>query len=223
MIRCRDLSVTFRGPAGHPVHALSDVTLTVAPGEFVAVFGPSGSGKSTLLLTLAGLIKPSAGSVHLDGRSVYELSAGERARLRHETVGFVFQLFHLVPYLTAMENVCVPLVLTRVPARRQHELARQMLVRVGLETRLDHRPGQLSVGQRQRVALARALVTDPKLILADEPTGNLDDKSAHEILAYLQEFHKAGKTIVLVTHDSEAAKLADRRVTLSAGKLRENG
>lgn len=203
------------------VRALHDVTLEVPQGDFVSVVGPSGSGKSTLLLILGGMLSPSDGQVLLNGQSMYSLSPDERARMRREEIGFVFQTFNLVPYLTALENVQVPLFLAGADERFQEEMASALLDRVGLADRIGHKPFELSVGQQQRVALARMLANDPKLILADEPTGNLDPAMTQEIVRFLLEMNEEGRTIVMVTHSPEAAKSAKRTLRLEEGVVYE--
>lgn len=201
------------------VPALDGACVTIRRGEFVSLVGPSGSGKSTLLLMLGGMLSPTSGRVLLDGQSLYDLDANARARLRKERVGFVFQTFNLVPYLTAMENVQVPLYLAGRERPEQEERARELLERVGLADRLDHKPCELSVGQQQRVALARMLANNPQVILADEPTGNLDPETGQQIIRFLEEFHEEGRTVVMVTHDPRAAKRARRTLQLEHGKI----
>ena len=202
-----------------PVVGLEDATLDIEQGDFVSLVGPSGSGKSTLLLMLGGMLSPSTGRVLLDGHSLYDRSANERARLRQQHIGFVFQTFNLVPYLTALENVQIPLFLGAVPREQQRDRAISVLERVGLGDRLDHKPAELSVGQQQRVALARMLANDPAVILADEPTGNLDPETAAQVIGYFEEFNDEGRTIVMVTHDPRAAERAKRKVRLVEGRL----
>jgi putative ABC transport system ATP-binding protein len=211
-------SYTLRGRA---VAALADVTLQIAEGDFVAVVGASGSGKSTLLLALGGMLRPSSGRVFLAGQSLHDLDADERASLRRRKLGFVFQTFNLIPYLSALENVQVPLYIAGVDEPRQKAKAGALLERVGLADRLDHKPSELSVGQQQRVALARMLANDPTVILADEPTGNLDPETGRQVLAFLAELNREGRTIVLATHDSSAARTARRIFRLSAGRTVE--
>jgi putative ABC transport system ATP-binding protein len=204
---------------GRTVAALDNASLEIAPGEFVAVVGPSGSGKSTLLLVLGGMLSPSAGKVFLNGDSLYELSPNRRAELRRKKIGFVFQTFNLVPYLTALENVQVPLLLVGLDEAEQQRRAAGLLERVGLGDRLDHKPPELSIGQQQRVALARVLANDPEIILADEPTGNLDPETGQQILDLLEEMNCEGRTIVMVTHDPRAAARAKRTLRLQAGQI----
>jgi putative ABC transport system ATP-binding protein len=204
---------------GQVVQALDGATVAIARGDFVSVVGPSGSGKSTLLLMLGGMLSPSSGRVLLEGESIYDLPSDGRARLRKKNVGFVFQTFNLVPYLTALENVQVPMYLAGVDEKSQRERAAALLQRVGLGDRLDHKPAELSVGQQQRVALARMLANDPALILADEPTGNLDPETADQIIGFFEQFNDEGRTIVMVTHDPRAAVRARRTLRLSDGRI----
>jgi putative ABC transport system ATP-binding protein len=213
-----NVSKTYRH-RGQMVKALDGATLHIPAGDFVSVVGPSGSGKSTLLLMLGGMLSPSQGRVLLGAKSVYDLSPSERAQMRREKVGFVFQTFNLVPYLSALENVQVPLFLAKAEEKAQQERATALLERVGLADRLDHKPGELSVGQQQRVALARMLANDPAVILADEPTGNLDPETSQQIIGFLEEFNAEGKTIVMVTHDPRAAKRAKRTLRLQNGSI----
>jgi putative ABC transport system ATP-binding protein len=208
---------------GRNVKALENVTLEIPRGDFVSVVGPSGSGKSTLLLTFGGMLSPASGRVVVDGQSVYELTSENRALLRRKKVGFVFQTFNLVPYLTAMENVQIPLYLAGIDPAEQKKRAGSLLERVGLGDRLDHKPSELSVGQQQRVALARMLANDPAVILADEPTGNLDPETGQSILGFLEQLNREGRTIVMVTHDMRAAKRAKRVLKLVDGSISTNG
>ncbi|MGH7749786.1 MAG: ABC transporter ATP-binding protein, partial [Candidatus Dormibacteria bacterium] len=201
------------------VRALSSVTLEVQRGDFVAVIGPSGSGKSTLMNILGCLDIPSAGRYLFAGEDVMRMSDDQLAHIRNLRIGFVFQQFHLLKKLTAWRNVELPLLYRRARGRR--EKAMRALGMVGLDHRVDHTPNQLSGGQQQRVAIARALVTDPELILADEPTGNLDTTSTAEILAILEQLHRDGRTIVLITHDPDIAAVAQRVVRISDGVLTE--
>ncbi|NIR44909.1 MAG: ABC transporter ATP-binding protein [Gemmatimonadetes bacterium] len=202
------------------VDALDDVSLSIDHGEFVAIRGPSGSGKSTLLNVLGTLDRPDRGSYRLNGRDVSTFSADELAALRNRKIGFVFQSFHLLPRTTAIENVELPLIYS--DRSDISDLARRALARVGLADRASHEPGELSGGQQQRVAIARALVNDPDLILADEPSGNLDSRSGLEILATLQDLNVEGVTVVLVTHDAELARMASRRVEIVDGRIRSD-
>ncbi|MCY0897502.1 MAG: ABC transporter ATP-binding protein [Firmicutes bacterium] len=199
--------------------ALWNVNLAVRSGEWVAIVGPSGSGKSTLMNLLGLMDRPTRGRYWLNGRDVTGLSDGERAHLRNRLIGFVYQSFHLIPTLTACENVELPLVYRGVPRRRRRKLAEEWLTRMGLGDRLHYRPTALSGGQQQRVALARALVGNPSLLLADEPTGNLDERNTREIRSLLGELRNHGQTIILITHDLHLAQSADRVVRLHDGRI----
>ncbi|MFV0445244.1 MAG: ABC transporter ATP-binding protein [Planctomycetaceae bacterium] len=203
------------------VDALRSTTLSVAKGEFVALIGPSGSGKTTLLSMLGGMLAPTTGQILLEGRSLYDLPVAERSRLRNEQIGFVFQHFNLVPWLTAAENVALPLCLYGTDTHIQQTRAMELLTRFGLADRAEHKPSELSAGQQQRVALARTLVTDPQLILADEPTGNLDPDSRALVLESLHAIHQEGRTIVLVTHDHAVSATAQRVLRIADGDVRE--
>jgi len=203
------------------VPALRGINLTIHPGEFVAIMGPSGSGKSTLMHLLGCLDLPSDGVVQLDGKDITKLDEDTLAQIRGKKVGFVFQTFNLIPTLTAQENVELPLFFQGVPREKRRARAAELLRKVGLDGRLHHRPAQLSGGERQRVAIARALANDPEVILADEPTGNLDSESGKAILELLAQLHREGKTIILVTHNPEAAAYAQRIVRIRDGRLVE--
>jgi putative ABC transport system ATP-binding protein len=204
------------------VRAVDDVSLEIKPGEIAALYGPSGSGKTTMLLLAAGLMAPDAGKVMFDGHDVGGMSARESARYRLRDVGFVFQAFHLMPGATAVENALIKLPVSGYTLREAREKTTPWLERVGLGGRLEHRPEQLSMGERQRVAIARALVGEPRLLLADEPTGNLDSVRTREILALLRDVcHERRIPGLLVTHDPEAVSFVDRALTLRDGSLRE--
>jgi putative ABC transport system ATP-binding protein len=219
LIRISHLSKAYvRG--GQAIPVLLDINLDVARGEFIALMGPSGSGKSTLLNLIAGIDKPSAGTIEIDGVDIASLSEGELADWRAANVGFIFQFYNLLPVLSAFDNVELPLLLTPLSARARHDRVADMLGLVGLSDRADHYPSELSGGQQQRVAIARALVTDPALIVADEPTGDLDRNTGAEVLSLLDQLvHELGKTIVMVTHDPKAAARAGRMVHLEKGVL----
>jgi putative ABC transport system ATP-binding protein len=218
MLKMEKVSKSYRH-RGQVVKALDGATVQIVKGDFVSVVGPSGSGKSTLLLMLGGMLSPSSGRVLLQDESIYDLTSDSRARLRKENIGFVFQTFNLVPYLTALENVQIPLYLAGADENRQTETATALLERVGLGDRLDHKPTELSVGQQQRVALARMLANNPAVILADEPTGNLDPETADQVIRFFEEFNEEGRTIVLVTHDPRAAARASRILKLADGRI----
>jgi putative ABC transport system ATP-binding protein len=214
------LDITKRHRLGEQsVQALSDISIAIRRGEFVSVTGPSGSGKSTLLSILGGLERPSYGQYLLDGEDVFSLTRVQIAELRNKRIGFVFQNFNLLPRLSALENVRLPLFYRRRPQREARIKARLILERVGLGHRMNHAPTQLSGGEQQRVAIARAIVNDPDLLLADEPTGSLDTSTRDEILSLLAELHSTGLTIVLVTHDRDVGKHAKRAVRLRDGFL----
>ncbi len=216
MIELKDVRRTYR-KGSEEIHALAGVSLRIEPGEFVAVTGPSGSGKSTLMHIIGLLDRPDGGSYTLEGRAVDALHADELARLRNEKIGFVFQAFHLLPRTTARENVELPLIYS---SRADVDgLADRALAAVGLSDRSNHEPGELSGGQQQRVAVARALVNEPDIILADEPTGNLDSRAGLELIAIFQNLHRAGRTIVLITHDAALAQHAQRVIRLVDGRI----
>jgi len=201
------------------VEALRGIDLEIAANEYVAVVGPSGSGKSTLMNILGCLDTPTSGEYLLSGEAVGGLDRNRLAEIRNKRVGFVFQNFNLLPYASALENVELPLLFGGVGTRERHERAAAMLARVGLEDRMEHKPTELSGGQMQRVAIARALVNDPAIVLADEPTGNLDSASGQAIVSLFRELHAAGQTIVLITHDSGIARLASRVVRMQDGAI----
>ncbi len=204
---------------GEQVTALNDVSFESGEGEYIVVTGPSGSGKSTLLYTIGGLLTPSTGGVNVNGFNVYDLSQRHRAKFRRDNVGFIFQNFELLPYLTALENVMLPLSLDGADAADQVEWGIEALERVGLGKRLHHKPDELSGGEQQRVAIARGLVNEPNILLADEPTGNIDQKTGDGIMALLSELHAEGQTIVFVTHDKSRAKVADRVIEMIDGRI----
>ncbi|HXI02438.1 MAG TPA: ABC transporter ATP-binding protein [Candidatus Saccharimonadales bacterium] len=221
MIALRGISRIFQ-VGDQRVHALSDVSLDVAAGEYVAVMGPSGSGKSTLMHILGLLDRPTSGEYLLEDQQVGLLGEKEQARVRREKIGFVFQFFHLVPRMTAAQNVELPMILAGVPPSERRERITLALHDFGLADRADHRPDQLSGGQRQRVAIARATILHPSMILADEPTGNLDRSTGHEVLDLLESLWKKGLTLVIVTHDPEVGKRASRRLRVLDGRIAED-
>ena len=218
MIDLENLTKTSNG-SSVPVHALKDVTLHVSEGQFVAVMGPSGSGKSTLLTILGAMNPPSQGRVQIDGIDVYGLQPERQADFRHEYVGFVFQQLQLLPYLTALENVLLSLAIARLPRSEKLARGREALARVGLAGKEDRLPSQLSGGEQGRVAVARAIVNQPPLLLADEPTGSLDQATGNQVLALLRELNAAGQTVVMVTHDLRAAGCAARTVQILDGQV----
>jgi putative ABC transport system ATP-binding protein len=201
------------------IHALRGVSVLIERGEYVAIMGPSGSGKSTLMNLIGCLDTPSKGSYLLNGKQVSQMNDNELARIRNEEIGFVFQTFNLLPRATALHNVELPLVYAGVPSKDREARAKNALEKVELAQRMTHRPNELSGGQRQRVAIARALVNNPSILLADEPTGNLDSKTGAEIMALFERLHKAGNTIVLVTHEADVAAFAYRSIHIRDGKV----
>lgn len=204
---------------GEEVHALDDVSLLIKEHEFVAIIGQSGSGKSTFMNMLGCLDRPDSGEITLDGTDILKCKEKELSVIRNKKIGFIFQQFHLLPKLSALENVELPLIYHGMPTKKRREKAVKALKAVGLEKRMNHKPNQLSGGQQQRVAIARALVGEPSLILADEPTGNLDSRSGKEIMMLLHNLHEEGNTIVLITHDNNVAMEAPRQVQISDGKI----
>ena len=207
------------GSSTNPLPVLKDIHVEIDPGEYVAIVGPSGAGKSTLLNILGCLDRPTSGSYFLSGEDVAGFDDRKLSHVRKSRLGFVFQSFHLIEHLTVLENVEMPLFYARVPRRRRDRLCRELIERVGLGERIDHLPSQLSGGENQRVAIARAMANDPAMILADEPTGNLDSATSREIMALIQELHRAGRTIVVITHNEEIADRAPRRITLRDGRI----
>lgn len=201
------------------IKALDKVTLSVKSGEFVSVIGPSGSGKSTLLQVFGGMLSPLKGEVLIDGTSLYDLSINKRAEFRRLSLGFVFQTFNLIPYLSAQQNVQVPMMLNNMPSTEQLDRSAFLLEKVGLSDRTTHKPAELSAGQQQRVALARTLANDPQIILADEPTGALDPETGMQIISILKELNKEGRTVIMVTHDPKAADMASRCIRLINGTI----
>jgi putative ABC transport system ATP-binding protein len=218
MISLEKVSKVYNG-SQVPVYALREMSLDVAEGEFVAVMGPSGSGKSTLLSVLGAMNSPSEGRVVIDGIDVYGLKAEQQADFRHEYIGFVFQQLQLLPYLTAQENVQLALAIAHLPKAEKAARARDALARVGLRGKEDRLPYQLSGGEQGRVAVARAIINEPPLLLADEPTGNLDRQTGTQVLDLLRELNQAGQTVVMVTHDPVAAQYAGRTVQILDGQI----
>lgn len=214
---CLDNVTKVYSRRGAEVRAFQAPSLDISRGDYVAIIGPSGSGKTTLLSILGGMLSPNSGRVWIDGQSLYDMTVSERTQFRRAKIGFVFQTFNLITYLSALENVQVPLYLAGLPRNEQRARACALLDRVGLGDRLDHKPSELSIGQQQRVALARTLANDPTVILADEPTGNLDPESRSRVLEFFDELHRNNRTIVMVTHDSVAAERAKRKFTLCDG------
>lgn len=204
------------------ISALNDVSFKIEKGEFLSIMGPSGSGKSTLLNLVGGLDQPTRGKIFIDGNPLHGISDDELTLIRRKRVGFIFQFFNLLPILTAVENVGLPLLLDGVPFSRIRDKAVHLLENVGLGSRTEHRPEQLSGGEMQRVAIARALITDPTVLLADEPTGNLDSHISEEILGLLKKLNQAGQTIVMVTHDAKASSFGKRIIKLKDGRITED-
>ena len=214
MVQLENISKIYRTRRGQ-VKALDEISFQVQEGEFVVVRGPSGSGKTTLLLAIGGMLHPTSGQVFVGKKDIYAMSKRERARFRAENIGFVFQMFHLVPYLNVIENA-----LLASGARANRSEAEKLLERLGMFGREHHRPSELSAGERQRTAIARALLNHPRIILADEPTGNLDPENAAQVIGYLAEFHREGGTVVVVTHGAVADQYSDRIIYLQDGQVR---
>ena len=221
LIDTRDLWKTYV-MGSEEIHALRGVSIQIERGEYVAIMGPSGSGKSTLMNLIGCLDTPSKGSYLLNGKQVSQMNDNELAQIRNEEIGFVFQTFNLLPRASALQNVELPLVYAGVVARDRHSRAKAALEKVELGSRMTHRPNELSGGQRQRVAIARALVNNPSILLADEPTGNLDSKTGAEIMALFARLHQAGNTIVLVTHEADIAAFAHRTIHLRDGEVEKD-
>ena len=221
LIETRDLWKTYR-MGDEEIHALRGVSIGIERGEYAAIMGPSGSGKSTLMNLIGCLDTASKGTYHLNGKEVSTMNDNELARVRNEEIGFVFQTFNLLPRATALQNVELPLVYAGVPAKEREARARQALEKVELGSRMLHRPNEMSGGQRQRVAIARALVNNPSILLADEPTGNLDSKTGVEIMSLFARLHEAGNTIVLVTHEADVAAHARRAIHIRDGQVEKD-
>tara|TARA_B110000263_G_scaffold243396_1_gene250061 strand:- start:438 stop:1145 length:708 start_codon:yes stop_codon:yes gene_type:complete len=218
LIEMNSICKSYRN-IGFETKVLKDVTLHIKEGDYVSIIGPSGAGKSTLMAIMGCLSQPTSGEYILDGEEVGKLNDRKLSRVRNEKIGFVFQAFHLLPGVTAMENVSLPLVYAQNPPRNIKERARELLTKVGLEHRLHHTPGQLSGGEQQRVTIARSLINDPRIILADEPTGNLDSKNGVETMKTFDNLIKEGKTIILITHDQDVAQHADRIISIRDGQV----
>ncbi len=218
MIELTGIERTF-WVGGEPVHALRTINLTIAGGEYLSVMGPSGSGKSTLLNILGLLDRPNRGCYRLDGVETTALDEEARALMRQQKIGFVFQVFHLIPRLSAAENIALPMMLAGIPASQRRRRVKELLARFSLSDRARHRPAELSGGQQQRVAIARAIAMQPSLILADEPTGNLDHASGREVIDVLETLNRQGPTLILVTHDQELGARARRRIEMRDGEI----
>ncbi|HOX37566.1 MAG TPA: ABC transporter ATP-binding protein [Candidatus Brocadiia bacterium] len=216
MIRLENASKVYKTHRGE-VRALDGVSLEIEEGEFTVIRGPSGSGKSTILMCAGGMARPTSGKITVCGKDLYTMSPGDRAHFRAQNVGFVFQMFHLVPYLTALENAMLPLLAANTNGGRGE--AERLLDHFGMSGRKSHKPAELSAGERQRVAMARALLNKPRLLLADEPTGNLDPENTRQIMDYLAEFHRGGGTVVVVTHANQAEEYARRVLVLRDGRI----
>lgn len=219
VIEAKDIKKIYTLEGGLEVHALRGLELNVIRGQYAAIMGPSGSGKSTLLQILGCLDTPTSGSYKLAGQEVSELSEDELSGIRNKRIGFIFQSYNLLPRANALQNVALPLMYRGTPAKERNRIAKEALERVGLGSRRDHRPNQLSGGQKQRVAIARALATDPDILLADEPTGNLDSKTGTEILGLFQELHEEGRTILMVTHEEDVAEHCEQIIRIKDGKV----
>lgn len=216
MIQVEELSKTYSTRSGN-INALNKISFTINEGDFLVITGPSGCGKTTLLLSLGGMLHPTEGQLIVANKNIYSMNKDERARFRAENIGFVFQMFHLVPYLNIIENILLAANNSSIPLGRKD--ARELLKRFNLSDREFHKPCELSTGEKQRTAIARALINGPKIILADEPTGNLDPKNAKEIIGYLAEFHQNGVTVIVVTHGKMANLYADRIIYLNKGQI----
>ena len=220
MVRLENVGKTYETKQGS-VKALDDISLEIKKGEFVVVSGPSGSGKTTLLMTIAAMLRPTTGGVFIEQNNLYDMSIRARASFRAQSIGFVFQMFHLVPYLNVVENIA--LASGAVGPRQQNADSEELIAQLDLKERTFHKPSQLSAGEKQRTAIARALVNQPKIILADEPTGNLDPANAAAVLGHLADFHSRGGTVIIVTHGPEARQFADRLIWLREGRIDTTG
>ncbi|MGA8830690.1 MAG: ABC transporter ATP-binding protein [Desulfomonilaceae bacterium] len=218
MLNLENISKTYNH-RHEPLTVFDGISYEMLDGDFISIVGPSGSGKSTLLLMLGGMMSPSSGKVVIDGESIYDLPPNQRAEFRRQKIGFVFQTFNLVPYLSALENVQMPLFLAGLSEVEQEERATSVLERLGLGARLAHKPSELSVGQQQRVALARMLANDPTVVLADEPTGSLDPETSAQVMEFFEEINQEGRTVVIVTHDPNVAQRAHKTLRLGDCKV----
>ena len=216
MITLTSITKTYQTPHG-PVNALEGINLSVEKGQFLTIHGPSGSGKTTLLLTIAAMLHPTAGKVSFEGHDLYTMSPRQRANFRAQSIGFIFQMFHLIPYLNVFENIA--LAASPAQNKQSRESINELLKNLALDDRKFHTPPRLSSGEKQRVAIARALLNNPKLILADEPTGNLDPENAAAVFGYLSDYHKTGGTVIVVTHGPQAKQFADREIALRDGAI----
>jgi len=214
MIELRNISMRYG-----ELEVLRNINFYIERGDFLSVVGPSGSGKTTLLNIIAGILTPTEGEVIVDGISIYSMNQKDRLKFRRNKLGFIFQTFNLIPYLTALENVEVPLYLVGMDGKKQRIIAEKLLEKVGLGNKLNRFPSELSVGEQQRVAIARALANNPEIILADEPTGNLDSETGREVMGFIKKLNKDGVTVLLVTHDHEIAKFARREIKIIDGRL----
>ncbi len=216
MIEIKNLSRYYRS-GNNQVKAIDNISLNIRDGEFIVIRGSSGSGKTTLLLSTGGMLKPTSGNIIINGQNLYALNANDRTRFRSKNIGFVFQMFYLLPYITVLDNVLLPAPL--IDESPREEEAVQLLHNFGLSQRINHYPAELSAGEKQRTAIARAIINKPQLILADEPTGNLDPENAEQAFKILSDFHKQGGTVLVVTHGRDADRYADRIISLSHGKI----
>lgn len=219
LIQLTNVTKIYYSKKAAPFEALKNASLTIDRGEYIAILGPSGSGKSTLMHIIGCLSTPTSGSYYLSGKEVGHLTRNQLAKVRNEKIGFVFQSFNLVSHLNIIDNVALPLVYRGTPLTERNRRAREILTQLGLQTHFTHTPSELSGGQQQRVAIARALITEPEVLLADEPTGNLDSKSGEDVINLLEQFSSQGKTIIIVTHDMNVAKYAKRIIRISDGEV----
>lgn len=219
MLQMNSITKTFQGRDNQSVKALDEINLTINEGDLIAIVGPSGSGKSTLLYTIGGMLEPTEGEVLFNGINIYELSHKDRTNLRKHQIGFIFQTFNLIPYLNCLENVALPSILAGNKRQSSLEKAEELLKNLSVGHRLMHRPSELSVGERQRVAICRSLINDPEILVADEPTGNLDVQMTQDVIVLLQRLNYQGQTIVVVTHDPDVAEVGSSILTLTDGMI----